>query len=91
MYPPSAHGLHHLSSDELRRLLRALHRGVLAPRVSRAQLIEKGFGNIEGHLGALVGREPIVATVAVAAVLQERAAWEQRWEQAVRRAQFSTQ
>jgi hypothetical protein len=71
-------GIHRVSTDELKRLLRALHRGALASPVTRASLIEKGFGNIEGHLTHVVGRDTAGARAVIAAVLQERGAWELR-------------
>lgn len=71
-------GIHRVSSDELKRLLRALHRGAISSPVTRSSLIEKGFGNIEGHLGYVVGRDTAGARAVIAAVLQERGAWEQR-------------
>jgi len=66
-------GLHRLASDELKRLLRALHRGALPSPVTRWALIEKGFGNIEGHLDNVVGRDVDSAKAMLAAVLAERA------------------
>src|SRR5262249_36785570 len=65
-------GLHRLSSDELKRLLRALHRGALPSPVTRSSLIEKGFGNSEGHLSSVVGRDVESAKAMLAAVLAER-------------------
>ncbi|MFT3923654.1 MAG: hypothetical protein QM778_14075 [Myxococcales bacterium] len=66
-------GLHRLPSDELKRLLRALHRGALPSPITRWALIEKGFGNIEGHLEGVVGRDLEAAKAMLAAVLAERA------------------
>jgi hypothetical protein len=71
-------GIHRVSTDELKRLLRAIHRGAIASPVTRASLIEKGFGNIEGHLAHVVGRDTAGARAVIAAVLQERGAWELR-------------
>lgn len=70
----SISGLHRLPSEELKRLLRALHRGALPSPVTRAALIEKGFGNIELHLDNVVGRDVESAKAMLAAVLAERAA-----------------
>src|SRR4051794_5840117 len=70
----SSLGLHRVSSDDLKRLLRALHRGVLPSPITRSALIEKAFGHIEGNLDALVGRELEVAKTAIVAVLAERGA-----------------
>ena len=80
MPAPSAHGFHRISTDELKRLFRALHRGVFVPVLTRQLLIEKGFGNIEGHLSHVIGKDPSVAMAAIVAVLQERGAWEYKWE-----------
>jgi hypothetical protein len=71
-------GLHRVSSDELKRLLRALHRGAISSPVTRWSLIEKGFGNIEGHLHHVVARDKDSAKAVILAVLEERAAWEQK-------------
>jgi hypothetical protein len=73
-----AHGIHRVSTDHLKRLLRALHRGALASPVTRASLIEKGFGDLEVHLDLIVGRDRPSAQAVVVAVLQERAAWERK-------------
>jgi hypothetical protein len=77
-------GLHRVSTDELKRLLRALHRGAIASPVARWSLIEKGFGNIEGHLAHVVGRDTDAAKAVIIAVLEERAAWEQKLAREVR-------
>jgi hypothetical protein len=66
-------GLHRLPSEELKRLLRALHRGALPSPVTRWALIEKGFGNIELHLAHVVGRDVESAKAMLVAVLAERA------------------
>jgi hypothetical protein len=71
-------GLHRVSTDELKRLLRALHRGAISSPVTRWSLIEKGFGNIEGHLRHVVARDTDGAKAVILAVLEERAAWEQK-------------
>ena len=71
-------GLHRVSTDDLKRLLRALHRGAICSPVARWSLIEKGFGNIEGHLRHVVGRDTDGAKAVLTAVLEERAAWEQK-------------
>jgi hypothetical protein len=73
-------GIHRISTDDLKRLMRALHRGALSSPVTRASLIEKGFGNIEGHLKHVVGRDSAGARAVIAAVLEERGAWERRFE-----------
>lgn len=69
---PQDFGLHRVASSELKRLLRALHRDVLASPISRSSLIEKAFGDIEGHLDLLIGRDTASAKALVIAVLAER-------------------
>lgn len=71
-------GMHRVSTEELKRLLRALHRGAISSPVSRWSLIEKAFGNIEGNLEHLIGRDTAAAKAVIFAVLEERAAWEQK-------------
>ncbi|HEX6239718.1 MAG TPA: hypothetical protein VFZ61_02445 [Polyangiales bacterium] len=71
-------GIHRVSTDDLKRLLRAIHRGAISSPVTRASLIEKGFGNIEGHLKHVVARDSAGARAVIAAVLEERGAWEKR-------------
>jgi hypothetical protein len=71
-------GIYRVSTDDLKRLLRALHRGVLASPLTRASLVEKGFGDLEGHLGLIVRRDAEAAKAVIVAVLQERAAWERK-------------
>ena len=71
-------GLHRVSTEELKRLLRALHRGALSSPVTRWSLIEKGFGNMEGNLKHVVGRDTDSAKAVLFAVLEERAAWQRK-------------
>jgi hypothetical protein len=71
-------GMHRVSTDDLKRLLRSLHRGVLASPLKRSSLVEKGFGDLEGHLSLIVGRDAEAAKAVIVAVLQERAAWERK-------------
>lgn len=71
-------GIHRVSTDELKRLLRALHRGAISSPVTRWSLIEKGFGNIEGNLVHIVGQSVDAAKVVIAAVMTERSSWERR-------------
>jgi hypothetical protein len=68
----SSLGLHRLPVEELKRLLRALHKGALPSPVTRSALIEKAFGNIEGNLDSVVGRDVESAKAMIAAVLAER-------------------
>lgn len=71
-------GIHRVSTDELKRLLRALHRGAISSPVTRWSLIEKGFGNQEGNLDHVIGRDTAAAKALIFAVLQERSAWERK-------------
>ena len=71
-------GIHRVPTDELKRLLRALHRGAISSPVSRWSLIEKGFGNMEGNLVHVVGQTTEGAKALIAAVMTERGAWERR-------------
>lgn len=66
-------GLHHLGSNDLKRLLRALHREALPSPITRSSLIEKAFGDQEAHLDLLVGRDMAAAKAILIAVLAERA------------------
>jgi hypothetical protein len=65
-------GLSRVSSSELQRLLRGVHRGHFSLPLSRAGLIAGGFGDIEEHLGPLVGLEQVPIVRLIAAVLAER-------------------
>lgn len=69
----AAHGLTRISDDDLRRLLRAVHRGTLASPITRGGLIAHAFGHIEGGLDLLVGLEAAAARAVLVAVLAERA------------------
>jgi hypothetical protein len=66
-------GLHHIGSNDLKRLLRALHREALSSPITRSSLIEKAFGDQEAHLDLLVGRDIAAAKAIIIAVLAERA------------------
>jgi hypothetical protein len=65
-------GLTRVSSEELIRLLKALHRGTLHEPISRSALIAGAFGNSEGGLGPIVGRDVASAIAMISAVLAER-------------------
>ena len=69
---PQEYGLHRLATPELKRLLRALHRGALPEPITRSGLIEKAFGHIEADLDLVVGRDVAAAKALVVAVLNER-------------------
>jgi hypothetical protein len=68
----SEFGLHRVTSSELKRLLRALHREALASPITRSSLIEKSFGDVEANLDLLVGRDTAAAKALLIAVLAER-------------------
>jgi hypothetical protein len=86
MQAPLANGIHRISTDELKRLLRALHRGAISSPVTRWSLIEKGFGNMEVDLAHVVGQPTEAAKAVIAAVLMERSAWERRLARQAERA-----
>lgn len=65
-------GLTRVSVDELKRLLRAFHRKLVPEPIRRSALIEAGFGHVEEHLDALVGRDLSSAQAIVSVVLAER-------------------
>lgn len=75
--PPNL-GIHRVNTDELKRLLRSLHRGILPSPITRWALIEKAFGNQEGNLRHIVGLDTASAKAVIFAVLEERAAWEHK-------------
>ncbi len=70
----TASGLSRVSTADLKRLLKALHRELLPSPITRAGLIEVAFGNIEGDLDAVVGRDIASAKALVVCVLAEREA-----------------
>jgi phosphatidylserine/phosphatidylglycerophosphate/cardiolipin synthase-like enzyme len=65
-------GLHRVGSNDLKRLFRALHQDVLSSPITRSSLIEKAFGDIEGHLDLLIGRDTASAKAILLAVMAER-------------------
>lgn len=68
----TAKGLSQVSERDLERLYRALHRDLLPSPITRSALILVAFGDIEGHLDLLVGRDVASAKALVRAVLAER-------------------
>ena len=68
----AALSLSDLSVNELRRTLRAIHRGILISPISRSNLIATGFGDTEAELDALVGLDQKSAITVLSAVLRER-------------------
>lgn len=65
-------GLRGVPTGELEKLLRAIHREVLTFPVTRSNLIACAFGDIEQHLGLLVGLDQTAAQRLIVAVLAER-------------------
>lgn len=72
----AARGMTAVATADLERLLRAVHRGTLAFPISRAGLIAHAFGDIEGELDLLVGRDQDAARALLVAVIAERRARE---------------
>ena len=65
-------GLTRVSTAELERLLKAVHRGQFTFPLSRSTLIATGFGHVEEHLGPLIGLEQVAVLRVIVAVLAER-------------------
>lgn len=65
-------GLSKVRMEDLKRLLRAVHRGTLSSPVSRASLVAHAFGDIEGNLDLLVGLDHAAARAVLVAVIAER-------------------
>lgn len=61
-----------VSTEELQRLLRAVHRETLDFPITRSNLIACAFGHVEEHLGAIVGLDKNAAHRLLVAVLAER-------------------
>lgn len=61
-----------MTTGELERLLKAVHRGHLSSPLSRSSLIAGGFGHIEEHLSLLLGLEQVAVVRVIVAVLAER-------------------
>ena len=73
-----------MPSDELKRLLKALHRNLLRTPITRSGLIEAAFGHLEAELDAMVGRDHAGAQALIVCVLAEREAAEKRLRSAAR-------
>jgi hypothetical protein len=71
-YPPSVHGLSRVSVDDLTRLLRIVHRGVVPFPITRASLVLCAFGHLEGELDLLVGLDQRGARALLVGVIAER-------------------
>lgn len=65
-------GLTRVRTEELERLLKAIHRKTLDSPITRSNLIACAFGHIEEHLGLLLGLDHTAAQRIVVAVLAER-------------------
>ena len=68
------YGVTRVSDDELKRLLKALHRNLLRTPITRSGLIEAAFGHLEMELDAMVGRDRASAQALIVCVLAERRA-----------------
>lgn len=65
-------GLRKVSTEQLKRVLKLLHRGQLPSPVSRSGLITAALGDVEQHLEILVGLDKRAAQCVIVAVLAER-------------------
>ena len=66
------HGLARVSTEDLSRLLRIVHRGAVPFPISRASLVLCAFGHLEGELDLLVGLDQRGARAVLVAVIAER-------------------
>lgn len=71
-------GLTRVSDDELKRLLKVLHRELIRTPITRSGLIEAAFGHIEAELDSMVGRDRASAQALIVCVLAERNAARKR-------------
>ncbi len=71
-------GMSRVSDDDLKRLLKTLHRGYLRTPITRSGLIEAAFGHVEADLDAMVGRDMPSAQALIVCVLAERKAARKR-------------
>jgi hypothetical protein len=78
------HGLTRVSTEDLTRLLRIVHRGTVAFPISRGSLVLCAFGHLEGELNLLVGLDQAGARAMLVAVIAERRAVIERAERAAR-------
>lgn len=65
-------GLRRVSTEQLQRLLRMIHREQISFPVTRSGLIAAAMGDIEEHLNLLVGLDKRGAQNVLVAVLAER-------------------
>lgn len=65
-------GIHRVSRDDLRRLMRTIYQGHLESPISRRGLMLAKFGDIEGNLDCLIGLDAKAALALLGAVLLER-------------------
>lgn len=80
----TTNGVTRVPSDELKRLLKALHRGLLRTPITRSGLIEAAFGHLEGELDAVVGRDKAAAQALIVCVLAERQQCERKLQASLR-------
>ena len=71
-------GLSKVSTEDLERLLKAVHRETLAFPVSRSGLVIAAFGDIESHLDLIVGLDKRAAQALLVGVMTERKVWQSR-------------
>lgn len=65
-------GLHRVSTTDIKRLLAAIHHNHIPFPITRAGLVVAAFGDLEGDLNALVGRDKAAAVALIGAVLRQR-------------------
>lgn len=65
-------GFTRVSTGELERLLRAIHRRTLDFPITRSNLIACAFGDLESHLDLLIGMDETAAQRLIVAALAER-------------------
>ncbi len=84
-------GVTRVPSNELKRLLKALHRGLLRTPITRSGLIEAAFGHLEAELDAFVGRDQTSAQALIVCVLAERTQAETKLVASLRAARLEWQ
>ena len=71
-------GLSRVSTEDLTRLLKIVHRESVPFPISRASLVLCAFGHLESELDLLVGLDQKGARALLVAVIAERRAQEER-------------
>lgn len=67
-----SNGLKHVSSEDLKALLRALHRGELKTPIARTTLTEVGFFHLGDEVDVLRGLDDAGVRAVLVSVLAER-------------------